>query len=102
MPRAYHGIVLRERLEEVRAQAGTSFPGPSPDMASAVALSLRITSVAAVDYPIFVDGASPRSTGGMGAAKQHEGALEDRDFLPSSSVKGWSRVVPRFWSGTTI
>jgi hypothetical protein len=102
MPRAYHGLVLRERLEDIRARAGTSFPGPSPDMSSAVALSLGVRRACAVDFPLFVDGASPPSTGGMGAAKRHEGALEDKEFLPVASVSGWSTVVPRFWSGTTI
>jgi hypothetical protein len=102
LPRAYYGLVKRTCLETVRRQAGSYFPGPSPDLASSVALAASVSRVCKVDYPLFIPGTGRRSTGGLGAMKQHIGRLEDWPHLPQESVRKWSPIVPRFFSGPTI
>ena len=53
MPKVYNGIVKKSLLDRVFTICGTYFPGPSPDMANAVALALLEDFYVFVDYPIF-------------------------------------------------
>ena len=102
LPKVYYGAVRRDRLDCVKQRTGKYFPGPSPDLAGAVAVAEFVERPVAIDYPLFVPGCSARSGAGMGAAKRHIGRLEDQPFLPADSVAAWSDLVPRFWSGPTI
>lgn len=98
----YYGIVRRSCLEEVMKKTGTYFPGPSPDVAGAVALGLVVKRAVRLDHPLFVPGVSGASTGGWGAAKRHVGELKDQAHLPQWSIHAWSDLVPKFFSGETI
>jgi hypothetical protein len=102
LPRVYYGCVRRSCLERVREYTGRYYPGPSPDVSSAVAVSKWVKRAYCFDYPLFVPGSSRQSTAGLGAAKLHHGRLEDFPHLPAWSLKDWSEMVPRFFSGPTI
>ncbi|WKV13131.1 glycosyltransferase family 2 protein [Marivirga harenae] len=102
LPKLYHGIVRRDVLENIFKTSGSYFPGPSPDMANAIATSVFSKSYVYVDYPIFVSGKGAKSTSGMGLAKKHTGEIENQKFLPKETVKNWTEEIPFFWSGQTI
>lgn len=102
LPRVYFGIVRRDCLDVVREKCGRFFPGPTPDLAGAIAVAAIAERIVEVNYPIFVHGTGRRSVGGLGVAKRHIGRLEDWPHLPQWSVKGWSSWVPRLFLGQTI
>ena len=45
LPKVYQGVVSRQLLDKLYDKCGTYFPGPSPDMANAVALSILTDKV---------------------------------------------------------
>jgi glycosyltransferase involved in cell wall biosynthesis len=102
LPKIYYGLVRLNCLKQVREIAGTFFPGPSPDLAGAVAVAGFVKRMSEIDYPLFLPGASGGSTAGWGASKKHQGLLEDYPHLPERYIKGWSQIVPKFFSGSTI
>jgi glycosyltransferase involved in cell wall biosynthesis len=102
LPSPYYGIIRRTCLDKVREASGRFFPGPSPDLAGAVAVATFTRRMAKVDYPLFIPGVSRASTAGLGAQKRHIGRLEDQEHLPRWAIENWSRLVPRFFSGETI
>ncbi len=102
LPRLYHGIVSRAVLEKVKDKTGSFFPGPSPDMANAVALSLCVKNFYYIGIPIIISGSGVKSTAGQGAKHEHKGRLESKLFLPSDTVQKWTKNIPKFWSGPTI
>jgi len=102
LPKIYYGIVRRDCLDQVRAKAGAYFPGPSPDLAGAMAVANYVKTLCKVDYPLFLPGTSGGSNAGLGAMKKHVGRLEDQKHLSKECVDKWSVLVPRFYSGNTI
>ena len=102
LPKVYHGIVLRNKRDEIYTQEGTYFPGPSPDMANAVALALVVKRHIFCDLPLIVAGASPKSTAGLGVKHKHEGYLKDISFLPKDIEKKWEQGILKVWTGPTI
>lgn len=102
MPQLYHGVVLREKLNEVFLKTGTYFPGPSPDMAISVALASIVKKHIYCDLPLISSGTSPKSAGGLGAQHKHVGTLKDKTFLPSNVEEVWERYIPKIWTGPTI
>ena len=100
LPRLYHGIVRRTALKRVWNQYNTYFPGPSPDMANAVALSLLGTKTLYIDYPGVIGGTGyTRVKGNKNADKQ---TLKEASFLPSGTEEKWNSKIPKFWSSSTI
>jgi hypothetical protein len=102
LPCVYHGIIRREILEQVFELTGSYFPGPSPDMANAVALSLVVKKHIKVNIPLIVAGHSYSSAGGQGAQGQHNGEIENVKHLPIDTAAKWTKKIPFFWSGNTI
>jgi glycosyltransferase involved in cell wall biosynthesis len=102
MPRVYHGFVSKEVLSRLYDLAGTCFPGPSPDMANAVALSRIIHKCYLVSFPFIIVGHSKGSGGGMGSEKKHWGDISAQAHLPLDTAARWNRAIPFFWSGPTI
>jgi len=102
LPKVYYGLAKKECMQRVRATAGTFFPGPSPDLAGAMALANYAKNARLVDYPLFLPGASAAGVAGWAAKGTHQGLLEDYPHLPGRYVSGWSRIVPRYFSGSTI
>lgn len=102
LPCLYHGIVERKTLDLIYRKAGTFFPGPSPDMANAVALTQVIEYYVFVDYPVIISGKSTKSIGGSGVLHQHISRIEDVSHLPRDTSENWDIRIPKYWTGPTI
>jgi glycosyltransferase involved in cell wall biosynthesis len=101
-PRLYQGIVSKKCLDQLYQHTGTYFPGPVPDMSSAVGIVPYLSSHVYFDYPLIIAGSSAKSTAGQGALKKHHGEIEDIPFLPKDTAANWSKELPRYWSAQTI
>lgn len=102
LPKVYHGIVSRKALDRVYKNTGSFFPGPSPDMANAIALAYTVKNFALIDMPFILSGFSFKSTGGQGARHAHIGRLEDMPFLPKDTIANWDKGLPKIWTAQTI
>lgn len=102
LPAVYNGIVSRACLEKIKQQTGSYFPGPSPDMANSVALSLIDINHYTYDFPFSIAGKCATSAGGRGAKHQHLSKIEDASHLPSNTSERWHSKIPKYWSAPTI
>lgn len=102
LPRVYHGIMKREILENIYKETNSYFPGPSPDMANAIAACKFIGKYEIIDLPLIISGHSILSTGGQGAQGQHYGEIDKIKHLPKNTASNWCENVPFYWSGSTI
>lgn len=102
LPCLYHGIVSKSILDIIYKKTKSYFPGPSPDMANAIALSLYVQDYRFFEFPIVISGKSSQSTGGQGVLHKHIAKIEDVKHLPSSTKSNWSDKVPKYWTGPTI
>lgn len=102
LPCVYNGIVKRTVLDEIYSRTGIFFPGPSPDMANAIALSLVVKKHCFLDYPVSWAGACVKSGGGMGAMHKHALPIEDASWLPAGCAENWETVLPHFWTAATV
>jgi glycosyltransferase involved in cell wall biosynthesis len=100
--RLYQGIISRKSLLKLKEKTGTYFPGPVPDMSSAVGIVPFIKNHVYFDYPLIIAGSSAKSTAGMGAKKKHHGELNDIAFLLKGTADNWSIQLPKYWSAQTI
>jgi hypothetical protein len=101
-PRIYCGIVRRDVLDKVYENTGTYFPGPSPDMASSMALSFFVKKHVIVDDIIVLAGSCPKSGAGMGQQHKHIGRVEEMPWLPQDTAEKWEKEIPKYWTGETI
>lgn len=102
MPEIYHGIVKRSCMDVIYKATGTYFPGASPDMANAVALSLIVKKHVYINSPVVFSGQNAVSTGGQGLRKQHVGKISDQHHLPVGTEERWSDKLPKIWTAQTI
>lgn len=103
MPLVYHSIVRRDVLDKVYNLVGTFFPGNSPDISNAVALSLTVNKYAYIDFPLAFSGWSVFHGGGVHATgkKGHPEINEVPWFRPNSD-QNWDKRVPRVAAGAFI
>ncbi|HFQ9138807.1 glycosyltransferase family 2 protein [Enterobacter cancerogenus] len=102
LPRIYYGLVQRRILDIVHNITGEYFPGPSPDMANAVSVSLAVNNHYYYNFPIFIAGSSSKSTAGLGLKRKHIGKISEIKHLPKNTLSEWDSHIPEFWSGPTI
>lgn len=102
MPMAYHAVVSREALDRVFSIAGTFFPGNSPDISNAVALSLTIKKFVIVDVPWAYSGNSAYKGGGVFAKGNSTPAITEIPWFRPNPEKRWSDKIPRIASGSNI
>ena len=102
LPRVYHGIVKKDILDRVHAHCGSYSPGPSPDIANAIALCRYLTSYVLVDLPLITSGQGVASAGGKGAQGHHYGEIAEVAQLPEGTAEIWNKKIPFYWSGKTI
>lgn len=100
LPHLYHGIVLRETLDKIYEKCGTYFPGPSPDMANAIALSYVAKKVYYYDYPLIIAGTGYTRIKGNERGDYKE--LENLPFLPKDTIDNWHPLIPKVWTIPTI
>lgn len=102
MPCVYQGVVRRKTLDLIFDRTSSFFPGPSPDMANAVALSLVVNNAIYVNSPLIISGQGFKSAAGLGARKAHISKIEDVVFLPKNTIASWESFIPKYWTGETI
>lgn len=102
MPRLYHAVVSRNYLDLIYKKTNNYFPGPSPDMANAVALSLFNPKTFLIKLPLIISGKGYKSSGAAGLRKAHVGKIEGMRFLPKNTVRDWEANIPRIWTGPTV
>jgi len=102
LPCLYHGIIKKEILDKIFNKCDTYFPGPSPDMANAVAISLMTNEYVYVDIPIVITGRNVNSGAGMGVRRIHALEVKDVPWLPKNTEKEWDNKIPKYWIGSTI
>lgn len=102
MPKVYNGIVKRAVLDKIYHKCGTFFPGPSPDMANAVALAIEEQSYVFVDYPIIIGGHSVNLGSNAARYKGGIGPLDEQPFIDQKYKDGWSFQIPKVWSSRTV
>ena len=102
LPRVYHGIVSKNLLEEVKKKFGSFFPGPSPDMANAVAVTYLSKKAIKTNFSPIISGYGNNSAGGMGQKKQHEGPLKGNFQLSDDIEEKWNEKIPKIWLASTI
>jgi glycosyltransferase involved in cell wall biosynthesis len=102
LPKAYHGVVKRNLFSIIKKKTGTYFPGPTPDMSSAVALATIIKKYIYLDYPLYISGTGKTSGGGAGTEKKHDWKLNKIPWLSKKTIDLWSDLMPYYASGTTL
>lgn len=102
MPRVYHGVASRKVLDKIYSIAGTFFPGNSPDISNAVALSLIVEKFVYVDQPWAYSGNSAFKGGGVFARGNSAPEISEIPFFRPNAEKRWSAKVPRIASGSNI
>jgi len=102
LPFLYHGIVSKIELDKIFNKCGTFFPGPSPDMASSIAIALETKYFHYLGFPLIISGKCINSTGGEGVLGNHVNRIEDVEHLPKNTSKEWNSNIPKYWTGPTI
>lgn len=102
LPLAYHGIAKRETLNKIYDVCHTFYPGPSPDIANGVALSLVSDKYYSVSLPIVISGASATHGGGIRTKKNHAADIDEIPFMPKGTKQKWEKNIPLIWTGSTI
>ncbi|GFI49527.1 hypothetical protein IMSAGC020_00727 [Lachnospiraceae bacterium] len=101
---SYHGLVKTDRMREVKKLTGRFYGGCSPDIYSAVCLSmLPNMKVVTIDVPISIPGICAKSTSSASGKGKHIGKLEDAPhFIGMKDRYNWNSIVPRIYSVETI
>ncbi len=102
VPRIYHGIVSKACLERVKSKCGSYFPGPSPDMANATAVSMESRRTIFISDYLMVSGYGFKSARGEGNRHAHYGKISEKPWLPQDTEKNWIGDIPKIFSGETI
>lgn len=102
LPKVYHGIVLRERLLEIKEKTGRYYHGLSPDISACVSLSTVVRRHVLIKYPITVAGACRMSSTAQSYNHGHKGMLEDAPHFHLRGEYKWNCMVPKFYSVETI
>lgn len=102
MSRAYCGMISRNLVSRVIAKHGALFGGVSPDIYSALLLSVESRKSVRIDYPGVVPGASGASTAGQSASGGHVGTLRGNAHIGAFKDLIWHPLIPEFYSVPTV
>ena len=102
LPSVYHGIIHSSILKNIFSKFNTYFPGPSPDMANAIAITQLISKFTYVHFPVVISGNCHKSTGGQGVRHSHVASIDEVAHLPKNTSKEWIEQIPKYWTGPTI
>ena len=103
MPLAYHAIVSRVAMDRIYDICGTYFPGNSPDISNAVALSLVVKKYAIVNSPWTISGKCLFGGGGVSApGKKYPPEISDMPWFLPDAEQNWEKLIPRIAVGETI
>lgn len=103
-PKLYHGVVRRALFEKIKEKTGSYIKGLSPDIYTAMALSIFAKKIIEVDYPLTIPGVCGQSTSVTeGQIKKHSKKLEDAPhFRDRKEPYSWAKPVPRIYCVQTI
>ena len=102
VPRLYHGVVSRKCLDKVYEITRIFTPGPSPDMAGAVSISLVARSAVFIKAHLVISGFGHKSARGEVKRKEHQGRIEDKPWLPKNQIELWDNELLKYFSAETI
>jgi len=102
LPKLYHGIAKRSTLDKIYKIGNTYFPGASPDVANAVALSFVAEKFIFLNFPVIIPGNGNRTGGDVQKHKGLCARISDIPFLPKHTEEHWERFIPKLWSCETI
>lgn len=102
IPKLYQGIVKRSCLNEIYKIGKTYTPGPSPDMATAVALCFTVKKFVTINVPVILVGQCHSVGGGERTLKGMTKDIDDVPFLPKNSKIAWDERIPRVWCSQTV
>lgn len=101
LPKVYQAVVRRSVLDKIYEKCGTFFPGPSPDMANAIALTCFVNKVWYNDHPTIITGQC-RSVGGGERLMDKLLPLNEIQHLPKDILTYWDEKLPNLWCSDTI
>lgn len=101
IPSIYQGVVEKNLIININKEFGTCFPGFSPDLASAIAISTKIKTFVKWSSPFVVSGASIGSGSAEGYEHTHKGSLSERKYIVDQ-IDEWPIKVPKYFSAQTI
>ena len=102
LPKSYHGFVKREIMLKIKNTTGHFYGGLSPDIYSAIALSILVKKHYVIDVPLTIAGACKKSSTAENFVGKHSGSLEDIPHLKNRKGYVWSNEVPKYYSTNTI
>lgn len=102
LPKLYHGLVKKSVLDVLRHKNGKIFFGVSPDISSAIALSLEGGTYYLVDYPFTLPGSAGGSNSGRSAQGKHKGNLASDPHIKPFKNLVWPLAIPKFFSVETV
>lgn len=100
--KTYHGVVRKECMEIIKQKTGHYFGGLSPDIYSAISLSLNGFNTIEIDYPLTISGVCPSSASASSSKGRHVGKLAEAPHLVGNPNYKWEIEIPKFYSVETI
>lgn len=100
---SYHCIVTLKSMKRIYAITGKYYGGCSPDIYSAVCLSLldNIKCVE-IDFPVTLPGVCPTSTSADAMLGKHSGKLEEAPQFIGMLNYQWEEMIPRYYTVETV
>lgn len=102
LPRVYHGLVKRNKFDDIIKKTGKCFDGLTPDIYMAVALSFVCNRTIRFNFPITISGICPTSGSSDSATGKHTGLLRDAPHFKGHDSYNWDVRIPAFYSVETI
>lgn len=102
LPKSYHGFIKKTLMDDIKKQTGNYYGGLSPDIYSAISLSLIVKKHFITTQPLTIAGVCKSSTTAANFTGGHSGTLESMPHLKNRDGYVWSHLVPRFYSTNTI
>lgn len=102
IPKIYHGIVKTKIIQNIIKEQGALFAGLSPDIYSAILISLYVNKVVCIDSPFTIDGNCKKSGAGAQAQGKHSGSLKNAPHFNGHDNYQWNSKVPYVYSIQTI
>lgn len=101
-PKAYHGIVNREKLDNIKKKTGRYFSGLTPDIYCAVSLSFYVDEILYINYPFSIMGICPRSGSADSMSGKHTGELSQAPHFRGNDMYKWHESIPYIYTVDTI
>lgn len=102
LAKAYHGLVKRSVLVQLKEKTGHFIGGLSPDIYLSMGISLLINRILVIDYPLTISGICKKSGSSDSATGKHTGEIKDAPHLVGHQDYKWSEEIPKFYSVETI